>query len=47
VDTNDPGTVSWSNNVVTLKSGLPKVTASDNGKILQVVNGAWAAVSPE
>lgn len=47
VDTNDPGTVSWSSNVVTLKSGLPKVTASDNGKILKVVNGAWAAVSPE
>ena len=27
-------------------SGLPAVTASDNGKILQVVNGAWALVSP-
>lgn len=25
--------------------GLPDVTASDNGKILQVVNGAWAAAS--
>lgn len=27
-------------------SGLPAVTASDNGKILQVVNGAWALVTP-
>lgn len=25
---------------------LPVVTAADNGKILKVVNGAWAAVSP-
>ena len=24
---------------------LPSVTASDNGKVLQVVNGAWAAAS--
>lgn len=24
-------------------SGLPSVTASDNGKVLRVVNGAWAA----
>jgi len=27
-------------------SGLPTVTASDNGKILQVVNGAWTLVTP-
>lgn len=27
-------------------SGLPAVTAADNGKILQVVNGAWAVVMP-
>ena len=47
VDTNDPGTVSWSGNVVTLKSGLPKVTSDDEGKILKVVNGVWTAVSPE
>ena len=47
IDNSSSGTVSWSSNVVTLTSGLPKVTASDNGKILQVVNGAWAAVSPE
>lgn len=26
-------------------SGLPAVTAADNGKILKVVNGAWAAAS--
>lgn len=25
-------------------AGLPSVTASDNGKVLQVVSGAWAAV---
>ena len=31
---------------ITLKSGLPKVTSTDNGKILQVVDGAWAAVTP-
>lgn len=46
VDTNDPGTVSWSGNVVTLKSGLPKVTSDDEGKILKVVNGVWTAVDP-
>lgn len=27
-------------------SGLPAVTASDNGKILRVVNGAWTLVDP-
>jgi hypothetical protein len=26
-------------------SGLPSVSASDNGKILKVVNGAWAAAT--
>ena len=46
VDTNDPGTVSWSGNVVTLKSGLPKVTSADEGKILKVVDGVWTAVDP-
>lgn len=25
--------------------GLPAVTSADNGKVLQVVNGAWAAAS--
>ncbi len=27
-------------------TGLPAVTAADNGKILKVVNGAWALVDP-
>ena len=27
-------------------AGLPAVTSSDNGKILRVVNGAWALVDP-
>ena len=27
------------------KKELPAVTASDNGKFLRVVSGAWAAVS--
>lgn len=31
----------WAN----AESGLPSVTASDNGKILKVVNGAWAAAN--
>lgn len=26
--------------------GLPAVTASDNGKILRVVNGVWSAATP-
>lgn len=38
---------SYSNGVLTLTStggsSLPSVTASDNGKVLTVVNGAWAA----
>jgi hypothetical protein len=27
-------------------STLPSVTAADNGKVLMVINGAWAAVTP-
>lgn len=27
--------------------GLPKVTAAENGRILKVVRGAWAAVQPD
>ena len=46
VDSKDPGSVSWSGNVVTLKSGLPKVSSADEGKILKVVNGVWTAVNP-
>ncbi len=33
----------WTN--AAASSGLPAVSASDNGKVLQVVNGAWAAAS--
>lgn len=38
---------SYSSGTVTLSvdSPLPSVTASDNGKVLTVVNGAWAAAS--
>ena len=32
--------------MVTLKSGLPKVTSADEGKILKVVNGVWTTVDP-
>ena len=38
--------VSWSSNKVTIDGGLPAVTSADNGKILKVVNGAWALVDP-
>ena len=31
--------------VIPYNPNLPDITSSDNGKILQVVNGAWAAVS--
>ena len=31
---------------INLSGGLPDVTASDNGKILRVVNGAWSLVAP-
>ena len=36
--------VNGNTGVVTV-SEIPSVTASDNGKFLRVVNGAWAAVS--
>lgn len=40
-------TSSYSNGTITLKntSVLPTVTSTDNGKILKVVNGEWAAAS--
>lgn len=40
-------TKSYSNGVLTVSvtNPLPTVTASDNGKVLTVVNGAWAAAS--
>lgn len=33
-------------NLSDLATGLPPVTADDNGKILMVVNGEWTVVSP-
>lgn len=47
--TNKSDTVSAINEVFSMAKsagggGLPVVTTGDNGKILQVVNGAWAAV---
>ena len=38
--------VSYNSNKVTINSNLPAVSASDNGKILKVVDGAWALVEP-
>ena len=41
------GAGDWENDgyaYTTTVTGLPEVTSSDNGKILRVVNGAWAAV---
>lgn len=32
------------NNGIPYGGGLPKVTEADNGKVLQVVNGAWELV---
>ena len=40
---------SYKNGTITLSStvdGLPAVTSDDNGKILKVVDGAWALVDP-
>lgn len=33
-------------NLSELATGLPPVTAADNGKILMVVDGEWVVVSP-
>lgn len=39
--------VTWSSNKLTLQgTALPAVTTADNGKILMVVDGAWAVVTP-
>jgi len=48
LDDNEASSVTYdkTTGAITLKSGLPKVTSTDNGKILQVVDGAWAAVTP-
>lgn len=45
---NENSTVDFTEATVTGLSGLlPTVTASDNGKFLRVVNGAWAAATVE
>lgn len=45
----DGTTVTISNGVISATggggSGLPTVTTADNGKVLRVVNGEWAAVA--
>lgn len=43
-----PQTITGKNVDLTISSGssLPSVSSSDNGKILQVVNGTWTAVTP-
>ena len=48
LDDNEASTATYdkTTGAITLKSGLPKVTSTDHGKILQVVDGAWAAVTP-
>lgn len=46
IDANSNITASYSSNVITLGGGLPVVTSADEGKILKVVNGAWALVDP-
>ena len=33
-------------NIVDFPEGVPAVTSADNGKILKVVDGAWAVASP-
>ncbi len=43
-----PQTITGKNVNLSISSGssLPSVSSSDNGKILQVVNGTWTAVTP-
>ena len=44
----EDSTIDFTNATITgLPSSLPTVTASDNGKFLRVVNGAWAAATVE
>ena len=42
-DSTSPGYIQ---NKPTIPTGLPAVSSSDNGKILQVSSGAWATVTP-
>ncbi len=46
IRTNITANYSSNNNYITLYGGLPKVTSSDEGKILKVVNGVWKLVDP-
>lgn len=47
IDSNSNITASYANTgIITLGGGLPAVTSADEGKILKVVNGAWALVDP-
>lgn len=49
LDSSVDGSVTYDKNTstVTLKTGLPKVTSADDGKILKVVNGEWTLVDPD
>ena len=42
----DPKTIAEALDEAEISSGLPAVTADDNGKILKVVEGAWTAAEP-
>ena len=42
----NPKTIAEALDEAEMAAGLPEVTAADNGKILKVVNGTWAAVNP-
>ena len=48
IDSNNSGSVAYNktNYTLTITTDLPKVTSADNGKILQVVDGVWTAVTP-
>ena len=47
VNDNSNMSISYSSNRATINGiALPAVTSSDNGKILQVVDGVWTAVTP-
>lgn len=49
LDSSVDGSVTYDKNTstVTFKTGLPKVTSADDGKILKVVNGEWTLVDPD
>ena len=42
----DPKTIAEALDEAESISGLPAVTADDNGKILKVVDGVWTAATP-